>query len=393
MYFATFRTVILTVAIICQAYLLLRIGQSVRRSHLSRRLKIGIVILAGAAIALLFIVNGFLIFRPIPWVYPPTTAQVLLLYPPVVWSFGSIFSALLLALSQVISGLVRAAVRCVRTRKASPPPVDLRRRRLLQIGVGGLAAAPVILSGYGVAYAGRAYEIRELTLPFGHPLRVVQLSDIHAGIFMNREEMRRFADRVNALRPDLFVLTGDYITNSVEFLPGCLEEMARVRARYGTFAVLGNHEHWYTAIGEVRKVFRRSEIPLLVNSHRVIQTERGSFAVAGIDDLVFGEPDLKAALRGLDATVPSILLSHRPEIFSQAAARRIPLTLSGHYHGGQIKLKLPGFSFSLADLRTPYPEGLFRIDDSRLYVSRGIGTTFTPIRLNVPPEITVLNLT
>ncbi len=204
---------------------------------------------------------------------------------------------------------------------------------------------------------------------------------------MTREEVRQLADRVIALEPDLLVLTGDYISNSMEFLPGCIEEIARVRARYGTFASLGNHEHWYGDPGEIRSLFARSKIPLLVNTHEVIRCRQGSFAVAGIDDLRSGRPDLDAALKGLDS-MPTLLLSHRPEVFPQAAAHGIQLTLSGHYHGGQIKVG----NISLANLVTPYPEGLYGFNASKLYVSRGIGTTFTPVRLNVPPEITLLNL-
>ena len=132
------------------------------------------------------------------------------------------------------------------------PLVDPDRRRLLQAGVAGLATAPFLLSGYGAAYASKAYDVRELTLPFGRSLRVVQLSDIHAGVYMTQEEIRRYADQVIALQPDLFVLTGDFISNSMEFLPGCVEEMARVRARYGTFATLGNHENWYGRLKGLR---------------------------------------------------------------------------------------------------------------------------------------------
>jgi hypothetical protein len=220
-------------------------------------------------------------------------------------------------------------------------------------------------------------------------MRVVQLTDIHAGIYMTRKEIGRYADRVMALHPDLLVITGDFISNSMVFLPGCIEELDRVRTRYGAFATLGNHERWYGKSGELRAAFRGCGIRLLVNSHEVIQTGQGPFAVAGIDDLRTGHPDLEAALRGLDPAMPTLLLSHRPEIFPHAAAHGIPLTLAGHYHGGQIKL----FGVSPAQFRTRYPEGLYRIDSSRLYVSCGIGTTFTPVRLNVPPEVTLLSLT
>jgi predicted MPP superfamily phosphohydrolase len=273
-----------------------------------------------------------------------------------------------------------------------PDPSGSGRRRFLQAGVGGLAAAPVVLSGYGAAYASKACDVQELSLPFGRSLRVVQLTDIHAGLYMTREDMHRYAERVNELQPDLFVLTGDFISNSMSFLPGCLEEMAGVRARYGSFATLGNHEHWYGKPREIRRVFRQHNIRLLHNAHEVIRTERGPFAVAGIDDLRTGRPDLEAALRGLDPSVPTLLLSHRPEIFRQAADRGIALTLAGHWHGGQIKLSFLGTDLSLAHILSPYPEGLYRIHTSHLYVSRGIGTTVTPVRLNAPPEVTLIRL-
>ncbi|RPJ06204.1 MAG: hypothetical protein EHM37_20290 [Deltaproteobacteria bacterium] len=155
---------------------------------------------------------------------------------------------------------------------------------------------------------------------------------------------------------------------------------------------MGNHEHWCGELSYYRDLFERHGIRLLQNAHQVIQADRNTFAVAGIDDLRWGQPDLEAALRGLKPNLPVLLLSHRPEIFPEAAEHRIPLTLSGHYHGGQVKLSLPGGDLSLAHLRTPYPEGHYRINASHLYVSRGIGTTFTPVRLNAPPEVTLFKL-
>jgi predicted MPP superfamily phosphohydrolase len=394
--FATFRMTILTLALLAQIYLFLRARQAIRSSRRSDRFKSLAVGVAGTTICLLFATNLYILFRPIPWADPPVAAQIILFYPPTVWNLGSLFSALLLFLGQVVGFLVRWTIQLARLLirlPASAAPTNPGRRLLLQAGAGGLFAVPLLLSGYGVSHADRRNEIQELTLPFGCPLRVVQLTDIHAGIFMNRRQMRYYVDQVIALQPDLFALTGDYISNSLSFLPGCLEEMVRVRARYGTFATLGNHEHWYGSLIELRTIFRRYGMPLLNNEHRVVRTERGVFAVIGIDDLRSGEGNLETALYGLDPAIPGLLLSHRPEIFPRAASLGIPLTLSGHYHGGQIKLGLPGAGISLAHLRTPYVEGLFRIGAARLYVSRGIGTTFTPVRLNAPPEITLFSLT
>lgn len=393
--FATFRVTILALLLIAQVYIFLRARRTIRSSRWPDRFKSGAVGAAGAAICALFAANLYILFRPIPWVDPPAVAQIGLFYPPVVWSLGSLFSALLLFLGETAGLLVQQTTRIARRLSGQPPqaPVDPGRRLLLRAGAGGLFAVPLLLSAYGASSTGRRGEIREIALPFGCPLRVVQLTDIHAGLFMNRQQMRYYVDQVISLRPDLFVLTGDYVSNSLSFLPSCLEETARVRARYGTFASLGNHEHWYGSQTELRTIFTQCGVPLLNNEHRIIRTGTGQFAVIGIDDLRTGQADLEAALHGLDSDLPTLLLSHRPEIFPRAAALGISLTLSGHYHGGQIKLGLPGGGISLAHLRTPYVEGLFRIGASRLYVSRGIGTTFTPIRLNAPPEVTLLHLT
>jgi len=393
--FLIFRLVIFTIAAIAQGYLFARIRHAIRSSRHSNRFKFRAIFFVGSAMLVLFALNATIMTRRLPWVDPPALAQVGLLYPVAVWNFGSVFSAVVLFLVRAAGGLGRGVARILRrlSDKATSAPVDLGRRRFLRIGAGSLATAPLVFSGYGAAYASKATDVQELSLPFGRSLRVVQLTDIHAGLYMTREQMRRYADLVNRLQPDLFVLTGDFISNSMSFLPGCVEEMARVRARYGTFATLGNHEHWFGQPREIRAVFHRHNIRLLDNAHQVIPTEQGSFAVAGIDDLRSGRPDMEAALRGLDGSMPTLFLSHRPEIFPRAARRGIPLTLAGHWHGGQIKLNFLGIDLSIAHALSPYPEGLYRINESHLYVSRGIGTTATPIRLNAPPEVTLFHLT
>jgi len=393
--FGSLRIIIMGLAVLAQITLFLYIRHAIRSSTRSDRFKSRAVLLAGASIALLFSASWQIMFKPIPWVDPPLAAQYGLFYPPAVWSFGSLFSALLLGLTLGVVWLGRMSAclfRAVAGKTAADPP-NPGRRWFLQAGAGGVASVPFILSGYGATVEAKTLQVQELTVPFGRSLRVVQLTDLHAGIFMTREEIRRCADQAAVLQPDLFVLTGDFISNSLSFLPGCLEEMARVQARYGTFATLGNHEHWYGGLSELQTIFRKCGIPLMQNTHQVIQTDQGPFAVVGIDDMRSGRPDLDKALAGLDSIVPTLLLSHRPEIFPYAAARRVTLTLSGHYHGGQVKLPLPGGGVSLAHLRTPYPEGLYRIGTCTLYVSRGIGTTFTPVRLNARPEVTLIHLT
>lgn len=391
MQIATFRLLVLIPLLSAQTYLFLRARRAILSLLRQGRFRYAVIIAMGLAMGILSAMDAGPVFRWIAWVEPSWGTRTFLFYLPAIWAFGSMFSALLLGLARAASMLTKIAIRLCRkgtSREAAPGP-DPDRRRLLRAGVVSLAVAPFIVSGYGAAYISRKGRVTELTLPFGLAIRVVQLTDIHAGVYMTREDTRRYVDMVVALKPDLFVLTGDFISNSMAFLPDCMEEVVRVQARYGTFAVVGNHERWFGKSSALRAVFGKYDIPLLINTHQLIQTERGPFAVAGIDDLRTGHPSLERALRGLDSQVPTLLLSHHPEIFPQAAAREIPVTLAGHYHGGQIKL----WGISPADLITPYPEGLFRIGRSRLYVSRGIGTTFTPIRLGVPAEVTLLHLT
>ena len=393
------RVVILRLAIflgvgLAQTYLFTGIRRAIRGSRLSERSRCGTLWLIGAVIGIMYVLNAYIVIRHLPWVDPPFFAQVGLLYPVAIWNFGSVFSAIVLLLMRTAGRLGRLISGIWRRLAGEPAltPVDLGRRRFLRAGAGSLAAAPLMLSGYGAAYASKAYGVEEISLPFGLPLRVVQLSDIHAGLYMTREEMRRYADLVNQLRPDLLALTGDFISNSMSFLPACAEELARVRTRYGTFATLGNHEHWYGNLREIQAEFSRHGIVLLNNAHRLVQTAPRPFAVAGIDDLSTGRPDLEAALRGLPPSTPILLLSHRPEIFPRAAGRGIPLTVAGHWHGGQIKLSLLGMDVSVARILSPYPEGLYRIDSSHLYVNRGLGTTGPPIRLNASPEVALFHL-
>jgi len=447
MRFILVRSIILALLVGSQLYLFLRGNRALRRSRLSPRRKRQLrLALVGFFVSIVAVYLSF----PSRWAPMPHTSPLILyglVYPAAIWSFGSLFSCLFLLLTDLVgwcAGLIRSDdVASGPLAEGAPNP---SRRWFVQTGLSALAAAPVLISGYGASYESIGYQIEEVRLSltgdhsfdpaqdrpastelsagplqrnsalastslrlrtepaevtgpstrlrtgFEPPLRVVQVSDIHSGLFMTPTRMRRYAEAVQQLRPDLFVMTGDFISNSIAYLAPCVKEMARVKARYGSFAVLGNHEHWHGEPEEVIAIFEEAGITVLQNAHRLLQTDRGPVALAGIDDLRFGKPDLEQALEGLDQSLPTILLSHRPEIFPQAAARNIALTLSGHYHGGQVKVSLLGLELSLARLLTPYPEGLYRLGGSRLYVNRGLGTTGTPVRLNAPPEITLFHL-
>jgi len=388
-----FRLTLFAILGIAQGYLFVRLREALHRTARPAWLKVMAIWFIGTLIGLLYLLNAYIVVRQLTWVDPPLLAQLGVFYPVAIWNFGSVFSALLLALLRSIGHVRRALVRLRRSLSGvASAPMDLDRRRFLQAGVGTLASAPLVFSAYGAASASMGPEVETISLPFGRSLRLIQLTDIHAGLYMTRQHMRRYVDLVNRQQPDLVALTGDFISNSMTFLDSCVDEMSHLHARYGVFVILGNHDHWYGDPVEIRARFHERGFIVLHNAHRVVQTPAGPFAVAGIDDLAAGTPDLDRALRGL-APMPTILLSHRPEVFPRAVERDIPLTLAGHWHGGQVAVRLLGVPISPAHLLSRYPEGLYRLNGSHLYVSRGIGTTAVPIRLNAPPEVAIFHLT
>ena len=282
--------------------------------------------------------------------------------------------------------------------RESPPGIPpsgrrpLSRRRFLQFGLALAAAGPILTAEAVAAARHPRYALEAHTLPFGRSLRLVQLSDIHLGFAMPRTRLRRYMEQIGAVHPDLLVLTGDLLNRSMDGLEDGVRELARIQPPYGTFVSLGNHEHWFGQPAAVTRVCMQHGLQVLTNQRHVLATRDGPLVLAGIDDLGAGRVDLAAAVADRPAACPTILLSHRPEIFPQAAQATVELTLAGHWHGGQIRLPIPGGYLSVAHLQTPYPEGLYRRAQSLLYVNRGLGTSILPIRLNAPPEITVLTL-
>ena len=279
----------------------------------------------------------------------------------------------------------------------SPEPPQTRgsalsRRRFLQLGMMVAAAGPILAAKPVESTLRAGTAIEEHTLPFGRTLRMVHLSDIHIGPAMSRIQLRGYMEQVGAAQPDLLVLTGDLLNRSMDGLEDGVTELARIQPPYGTFVSLGNHEHWFGQPELVTRAFERQGLRVLTNRREVVETLEGPIVMAGIDDLRSGRVDLAAAVQDRPAACPTILLSHHPEIFPLAAQADVELTLAGHWHGGQIRFPIPGGYLSIAHLNTPYPEGLYRRGSSLLYVSRGLGTSLLPIRINTPPEISVLNL-
>lgn len=218
--------------------------------------------------------------------------------------------------------------------------------------------------------------------------RIVHLSDIHHSPFTSLEHIRRTVKIANRLKPDMFILTGDYVSHETEYIAPVAEVLADLKSEFGTYACLGNHDHWTD--GElVTHLLRGEGIKVLINEGFRFTARGASFWIAGVDDHMAGTVDLPAALQGSYPDEMKLLLAHNPIVLRQAARYEIDLVLSGHTHGGQVKIRdkekkiLPRRKFS---------SGLHRRKDTQIYITRGIGTVVLPIRYQCPPEISLLEL-
>jgi len=221
-------------------------------------------------------------------------------------------------------------------------------------------------------------------------LRVVQISDIHHGLFLPEPWLAEAVQQTNRLRPDIVVLTGDFVTYSRANIEPAAEILSRLRARYGVLAVLGNHD-FRVGADAVTAALRRKRIEVLRNQHITVQFGGSSLYVAGVDDYGYGA-DVRRAVRGIPRDAATILLAHNPRIIHLASRHGVSLVLSGHTHGGQVNLPLLGTVYGRSPERLRYKIGWDRLGATQIYVSRGIGTIVLPWRVRCPAEITHLEL-
>ena len=218
--------------------------------------------------------------------------------------------------------------------------------------------------------------------------KIIHLSDTHHSPFTGIEHIKRTVKIANRLRPDMFLLTGDYVSHDREYIAPVAAVLGKLKAKYGVYACLGNHDHW-TDADLVTHLFRGEGIRMLVNEGLRFEARGASFWLAGVDDYMVGKTDVPAALRGSFPDEMKLLLAHNPIIFREAARSGVDLTLSGHTHGGQIKLR----DDEKRILRQrKLKAGLHERRNSQVYITRGIGTVVVPMRYGCPPEISLLEL-
>ncbi len=222
--------------------------------------------------------------------------------------------------------------------------------------------------------------------------RIVHISDIHMGGWMTSARLHNIAMRVNELQPDLIAITGDFIDRRAgEVVDSLKGPLRRLQANDGVVAVLGNHDYYNGANG-VRQVLSACGITDLSNRVQTIRRGDSALHIAGVDDVVMGRDRLDAVLDQLPDDGAAILLAHEPDFADiSAATGRFDAQLSGHTHGGQVRLPLIG-SPILPSHGLRYPDGLTRAGDMQVYTNRGLGMIAPHVRFGARPEIAVITL-
>ncbi len=374
-----------------------------------QRRQVRMVLLAGLAVGNVLLILQFLVRGDTQ--YERSFLQYVVIYPAGVF-FAIVILGFLLTFFKDVVRLVVYWIRRIRrlftqlARSASttinPPAeqaVSEQRRRFLRLSGASLVGVTVGTPLVSAIASPRDYRISRIPLSFPnlpsglHGLTIAQLSDIHSGIYMTEEHMMEIVELTNALHPQAIALTGDFVDNSDIQIPSVQAAMKELKADYGKFGCLGNHDHFATA-EKVSDALKQVNVQMLDNAHRTITVNGERLSFIGVDDAGLGSGNfarLDDAVRGLDPETFRILLSHRPPFFAEAKRAGMDLTLAGHTHGGQVGIEFWGVNLNPAYLFTKYVRGLFEEEGKQMYVNVGVGMVAVPIRI-VRPEITLFTL-
>ncbi len=338
---------------------------------------------------------------------------VLLLTPVFIWHIATLFIFLVLGIWELLSLPFRATVKIATLHPIIKSKVlvmketerfkkfDASRRSFLQKGVIGLSAYSFVGATAGAVSTGN-FVIKRVTVPIPRlpesfkGFTIGMMSDIHSSIFMNKDDMAEYIKAMNGLKTDLIVVTGDMVNSKTEEVYQFAEAFSELKARYGVFGCLGNHDFFTKNVDTVAKEIDACGVKMLRNDAVKIEKEGSFFNLVGVDDIgrnMKPEEYMTKALAFAKNDEAKILLCHKPYYFQNAKDLGVDLTLSGHTHGGQIVFgTVDNTPISLAALASKYVSGLYTLGESHLYVNDGIGYTGIPFRINCPAELTVITL-
>jgi uncharacterized protein len=259
-------------------------------------------------------------------------------------------------------------------------------KTLVSAGTGGLVG----VGAYAYAYERHALRVVHATLPVSglspeHAgLRIGLITDLHHGQFTSQADIARAVDLAMAQQPDLVVLGGDYVSfRQREYMEPCAEALARLTAPHGVFAILGNHDD----DRDMPSALERRGFAVLMDQRTTRMIKGAPLDLAGVQFWTNAPGDIARVLGGSART--TILIAHDPRRLVQAAQLAVPAVLSGHTHGGQVVLPVLG---APAAHKFPIIAGIGSSGATSIFVSRGVGTVYLPIRLNCPPEVAIITL-
>ncbi|MEN2467426.1 metallophosphoesterase [Ornithinibacillus sp. FSL M8-0202] len=225
--------------------------------------------------------------------------------------------------------------------------------------------------------------------------KIIQFSDTHIGFHYTLDQFQELVKKINALEPDLIVFTGDLVDKPDQYNwnPRLTKLLGSLHAPKGKFWIYGNHDHGGYGTEIVKEVMGQADFQLLKNSHHTIEQQVDRILIAGIDDVMLGQPNLSKTLENTNPDLFTILLAHEPDFADKSMEFPVDVQLSGHSHGGQVRLPFVGHLYTPL-YAEKYVEGKYTFESSNLdlYVSRGIGTTRLPYRFLCKPEITLFTL-
>ena len=274
----------------------------------------------------------------------------------------------------------------------------MNRRTFLKMSL-GLVASGMIMGTYSYKIERFWYQIKEVPLKVKNlPIsfngwKIVHFSDIHLGFNYDIKDFQRVVTIINKLKPDIIFFTGDLIQTGYQQPELAIPLLQSLHTpRGGKWAVIGNHD--FNLKEKVIQVLQSSEFKFLKNNHEFIEFNQQRLNIAGIDDVMYGNPNIEKAVEGLTNQDCVLLLAHEPDIADESCKHPVSAQFSGHSHGGQVRLPFYG-PIIRQMLARKYVDGLYEVGESNmsLYVNRGIGTTNLAIRFFCRPEITVFQLT
>ncbi len=269
-------------------------------------------------------------------------------------------------------------------------------RRLFQAGA-MMATAGGGAYGYGREIERHRAVVERVTVPLRglgsawKGFRIVQITDLHLEPLGDADLLKKVVDTINDLKPDMVVMTGDYVTRSAANLVNLAEPLADLKAPAGVLACTGNHDLW-AGVSRVSRALSQHGVKYLINSGIGLQRQNETLWVAAMDSVWGGSPRLAQALKGRPVDAGTVILMHEPDYADLISPKAPPmLQLSGHTHGGQVCLP-GGRPLRLPSWGKKYAKGLFDVGNIKLYVNRGIGCLDFPVRFACPPEITEITL-